>query len=109
MLLEGRLSLGVRSGGESEAGGFPDVEAVAGADFGGDFHGEALAFLGLLDGLEVNAELVDGQYQRSGGGAGDHYFVAHFHGAVLNQEFGDTDVGEIAHAFRRIAFHASGA
>ena len=93
----------------SEAGGFPDVEAVARADFGGDFHGEALAFLGLRDGLEVYAEFVDGQYQGSGGGAGDYYFVAHFHGAVFNQKFGDTDVGEIAHALRRIPFHASGA
>lgn len=96
-------------GGGGECYRFPDVEAVGGADFGWDFHGEALSFDGAVDRAEINADFVDGQQQCSGRGSGDHNFVADFYLATFNIEFGDSEVGEIADSFGCIAFDACGA
>lgn len=78
-------------------GGGPDVEAVGGADFRGDFYGEAVALYGFFHGAEVNAYFVDGQNQGSGGGSGYDYLIPHIEFATLHKEFGHADIGEVAH------------
>ena len=66
--------------------GLPAVEAVGGADFGRDGDGEGVAFASYGHALAVDLDVVDGDHQRAGGGAGDDDLVAHMQFAGFHNE-----------------------
>lgn len=79
------------------AGIFPEIHAVRGADFAGDFEREAVPFLHYGHGVIFEAQLADLHDDGPGVGAGNHYLVVGVQLARLHEKFAHAEFGEVTH------------
>ena len=108
----GLLSLarsGARTGGVLGWNGAPQVEFVARPDFLGHGDGEVLALDGLLHGLEIDTDFLDGQRDGTSGRADDPCLVAHVQFARLHKKFGDSEFAVVTDALGHIFLDPGGA